>query len=445
VRTPPPRPPSPRSGEGGDKKLPRYWRWTKVSDIAELHRGITYTKDVASDSEFNDSLPILRANNIGRYLNYEDLVYIPKKLIKPEQFIKAGDIIFAMSSGSKHLVGKSAVALKDFNGSYGAFCALLRINESVDRKYVSYVFRGNAYRKLISEIAKGTQINNLKREHLLDFQVPLPPLATQQAIVAKIEELFSELDKGIESIKLAQQLLKTYRQSVLWAGTSGMLTGTHKTYLNTITIGEPSARNANWQTVKLVEAAKLESGHTPRKDTPAYWKDGDVYWLSLQDIRALDGKIATDTKYKTNKLGIENSSARLLPIGTVCFCRDISVGYVTIMGKIMSTTQHFANWICGENLNNTFLMYCFMASRDSLIRQGQGTKLRCESDNINGPKLKEMRTPAPASRRAASHRRRHRKPAQRRRPTRDQALTKQARRRRSRRVCSKQRRCGSRC
>jgi type I restriction enzyme S subunit len=333
----------------------------------------------------------LRANNIGRYLNYEDLVYIPKKLIKPEQFIKAGDIIFAMSSGSKHLVGKSAVALKDFNGSYGAFCALLRINESVDRKYVSYVFRGNAYRKLISEIAKGTQINNLKREHLLDFQVPLPPLATQQAIVAKIEELFSELDKGIESIKLAQQLLKTYRQSVLWAGTSGMLTGTHKTYLNTITIGEPSARNANWQTVKLVEAAKLESGHTPRKDTPAYWKDGDVYWLSLQDIRALDGKIATDTKYKTNKLGIENSSARLLPIGTVCFCRDISVGYVTIMGKIMSTTQHFANWICGENLNNTFLMYCFMASRDSLIRQGQGTTVK----TIYMPELKEMRIQLP--------------------------------------------------
>lgn len=224
-----------------------------------------------------------------------------------------------------------------------------------------------------------------------EFEFPLPPLNEQHRIVAKIEELFSELDKGIESLKTAQQQLKVYRQAVLSAGTSGILTQTNSSYLNVITIGIPTQINDNWEIVKLTDIAKLESGHTPRKDTPEYWENGNIFWLSLQDIRALDGKIALDTKYKTNKLGIKNSSARLLPAGTVCFCRDISVGYVTIMGRSMSTTQHFANWICSAELNNKFLMYAFMASRDSLIRKGQGTTVK----TIYMPELKEIRIQLP--------------------------------------------------
>src|SRR5579872_261863 len=199
-------------------QLPEDWKWAEVSSIAELYRGISYTKDVASNNPFDGALPILRANNINGELNYDDLVYVPQALIKKEQFIKEGDIIFAMSSGSKHLVGKSAVARKDFNGSYGAFCALLRVNNAVNKKYVSYVFKGSSFRKLISEIAKGTNINNLKSEHILTFKIPLPAKQIQNAIVSKIEELFSELDKGIENLRIAQQQLKTYRQAVLkWA------------------------------------------------------------------------------------------------------------------------------------------------------------------------------------------------------------------------------------
>jgi type I restriction enzyme S subunit len=238
----------------------------------------------------------------------------------------------------------------------------------------------------INTRAKGTGIPHVDPNLVWNYSFPLPPLAEQKRIVAKIEELFSELDKGIETLKTAKQQLKVYRQAVLSAGTSGMLTQSNTFYLDVITIGAPQQINTNWKKVKLIDIAKLESGHTPRKDTPEYWENGKVYWLSLQDIRSLDGKIALDTKYKTNELGIKKSSARLLPVGTVCFCRDISVGYVTMMGKIMSTTQHFANWICSDDINNKFLMYSFMASRDSLIRKGQGTTVK----TIYMPELKEM-------------------------------------------------------
>ncbi|WP_157670875.1 restriction endonuclease subunit S [Chitinibacter sp. GC72] len=153
---------------------------------------------------------------------------------------------------------------------------------------------------------------------------------------------------------------------------------------------EPLVEGWYWE--KLVTLAKLESGHTPRKSVPEYWENGTVPWISLQDIRAADGREITDTKYMPTQLGIDNSSSRLLPKGTVCFCRDISFGYVTMMGREMATTQHFANWVCHDALVPKYLMYAFMAGRDFLgMSSGQGTTVT----TIYMPALKELRLATP--------------------------------------------------
>lgn len=202
----------------------RGWVTTTVGEIATLIRGITYNKEQSAKSPALNFKPVLRANNINGILNFDDLVFVPHSLISSEQFIKTGDIIFAMSSGSKHLVGKSARACFDFDGSYGAFCGLLRAHEHMDKDFLYYIFQNNNFRRLISEVAKGSNINNLKREHILDFEIALPPLPEQHRIVAKIEELFSELDKGIENLKTAQAQLKVYRQALLKHAFEGKLT-----------------------------------------------------------------------------------------------------------------------------------------------------------------------------------------------------------------------------
>jgi type I restriction enzyme S subunit len=200
------------------------WITTAVGEVAALIRGITYGKEQSSKTPQPNFKPVLRANNINGTLNFEDLVFVPQNLIDSQQIIKAGDIIFAMSSGSKHLVGKSARARFDYDGSYGAFCGLLRPCKSVNKEFLYYVFQNNKFRRLISEVARGSSINNLKREHIVDFEILLPPLPEQQRIVAKIEELFSELDNGIENLKTAQAQLKVYRQALLKHAFEGKLT-----------------------------------------------------------------------------------------------------------------------------------------------------------------------------------------------------------------------------
>lgn len=119
---------------------------------------------------------------------------------------------------------------------------------------------------------------------------------------------------------------------------------------------------AGWRWFRLTDLARLETGHTPSRNHPEWW-GGPIPWISLADIRELDGKVAQDTIEHTNEEGIANSSARLLPEGTVVLSRTASVGFVTIMGRAMATSQDFVNWVCGPELDPRFLAYLLRASR----------------------------------------------------------------------------------
>lgn len=126
-----------------------------------------------------------------------------------------------------------------------------------------------------------------------------------------------------------------------------------------------------WSWRKLTDLARLESGHTPSRLRPDWW-GGDISWLSLTEIRALDGKWVDETTLRTNSEGIANSAARVLPRGTVCLSRTASVGFVAIMGKPMATSQDFANWVCGKDLDPDFLMHAFIRSRTALREMAMG-------------------------------------------------------------------------
>jgi type I restriction enzyme S subunit len=126
--------------------------------------------------------------------------------------------------------------------------------------------------------------------------------------------------------------------------------------------GQPPA---GWSWRPLASLARLETGHTPSRRVPEWW-GGDVPWLALPDIRELDGRVAYRTLETTNALGLANSSARLLPKDTVCLSRTASVGFVTVLGTPMATSQDFVNWVCGPDLDPWFLANALISSRDYL-------------------------------------------------------------------------------
>ncbi|MDP3208138.1 MAG: restriction endonuclease subunit S [Rhodoglobus sp.] len=142
---------------------------------------------------------------------------------------------------------------------------------------------------------------------------------------------------------------------------------------NALCIGEPQKpAPKHWQWVKLDEIARLESGHTPSRLHSEYW-DGDIAWVGIKDARLSHGGTIKDTIQKVTQLGIANSSARLLPADTVCLSRTASVGYVVVLGREMSTSQDFVNWVCSPALDPRFLQYLFVAEGDDILRFGKGS------------------------------------------------------------------------
>ena len=273
----------------------------------------------------------------------------------------------------------------------------------ISNRLLIYWINSPVFRATVAENASGTTRKRITRKKLQKFELPLPPLAEQKVIADKLDTLLVQVENTKARLERIPQILKRFRQSVLAAAVSGRLTevwrGTPSAPFQQppITIGrENEQAPAGWIWLNLVDLAKLESGHTPRKSRLDYWRDGDIPWISLQDIRKAHGRIISRTKSMPNIKGIENSSARILPEGTVCFSRDISVGYTTIMGRDMATTQHFVNWVCGPKLNNHYLMYAFMAAKDHVTNSGQGTTVKtiympaCKQFRIITPPLDEQ-------------------------------------------------------
>jgi type I restriction enzyme S subunit len=133
-----------------------------------------------------------------------------------------------------------------------------------------------------------------------------------------------------------------------------------------ISIGKPPRTpplGYDWQ--PLASVARLETGHTPSRKNPDYW-GGDVPWIGIRDATGNHGRVIEATNENTNTLGIANSSARVLPAGTVCLSRTASVGYVVVMGRPMATSQDFVNWVCTDALNPHFLKYALLSEQRAL-------------------------------------------------------------------------------
>ena len=116
----------------------------------------------------------------------------------------------------------------------------------------------------------------------------------------------------------------------------------------------------------------MESGHTPSRRHPEYW-GGSIPWVSIRDAKAGHGKTLKTTDEQTNEMGILNSSARVLPAGTVCLSRTASVGYVTVLGQPMATSQDFVSWVCGPGLEPDFLKHLLIAEGKDLLRFASGS------------------------------------------------------------------------
>jgi type I restriction enzyme S subunit len=193
--------------------------------------------------------------------------------------------------------------------------------------------------------------------------IPVPPLAEQNRIVAKIEELFSELDKGIEALKTAQVQLKVYRQAVLKYAFEGKLTS-------------PDLKDGElpegWTELPLDKLGEINSGGTPSTSEPKYW-GGDIPWISPVDLSGFVQKYISVGRKSITMSGLQKSSAKLLPIGTVLFSSRAPIGYVAIANNELCTNQGFKSVTPNPEVDSELLYYSLKCNVNQAEKLASGT------------------------------------------------------------------------
>ena len=174
--------------------MPKGWTFSRLGAVVDLVGGVSYDKtDVA-----NNGIRILRGGNIqeGKILYADDDVFLPQKYYDNEKVVRETDAVIVASTGSKVVIGKAGfLSEKNDSPQIGAFLRIVRPKIADLSGYLKMLFISEYYREYIREIAKGTNINNIKSEHITEFCVPIPPLAEQQRIVAAIRAQFELLDE----------------------------------------------------------------------------------------------------------------------------------------------------------------------------------------------------------------------------------------------------------
>ncbi len=281
-------------------KLPEGWKWVKLGDTCKIVSGHT-PKGLEQNSNKGDCqfYKVSDMNLVGNEvrMNVSNIKLTIEEIsnLKIKIYPK-GTVIFPKRGGAI-LTNKKRLLSQD--ASFDLNVMGILPNEKVTSNYLFYWFQ-----KLdLSKIYDGSNVPQINNKNVNPLDFPLPLVETQQAIVYKIEELFSELDKGIEDLKTAQQQLKIYRQSVLkWAFEGKLTDGKNK--ISTIPFGS---------------IIKVVSGNTP-KGLENISNSGNCQFYKVSDMNLVGNEIEMRTsKFNLTLTDIEKLKIKLYPKGTIIF------------------------------------------------------------------------------------------------------------------------------
>jgi type I restriction enzyme S subunit len=189
------------------------------------------------------------------------------------------DLLMVWDGARCGLIGKA------IKGAVGSTLMKILPKENIHKEYL-YHFISSKFWSLNTK-PKGVGIPHIEPTLLWNFELVLPPLPEQQAIVAKIEELLSELENGKEQLLIAQQQLKVYRQSLLKWAFEGKLTNRNV---------KEDELPKGWQLVKLGEyLEKIEAGKSFKCDE----RTPQLYEVGVLKVSAVTWQVFNENESKT--------------------------------------------------------------------------------------------------------------------------------------------------
>ena len=361
-----------------ESKLPKGWGYKKFVEICLPKEGLKrgpFGSAIKKEYFVPDGNKVYEQSNAiyddahrGKYF-IDDLKY--KELINFN--VIPGDILVSCSGTLGRILVIPSNAKK---GVINQALLRIRIQENIiSKKYFVYFFRSADFQRKILIQSQGTAMTNMiGMKDFKEIEIPLPDLKIQQEIVSKIEELFSDIDKGIEDLKIAQQQLKTYRQSVLKWAFEGKLTNEN------VKEGE-LPKGWKWTNVKDISSLLGDGLH----GTPKYDASGEYYFINGNNLN--DGKI--EIKENTKKVSKEqfDKYKKQLNDKTIFVSINGSIGYTAFYNNepvILGKSACYFN--VKDEIDKHYIRYIFTSQRFTNYSSSVAT-----GSTIKNVSLKSMR------------------------------------------------------
>ena len=203
-------------------EIPESWEWCRVADVIFPPKYGTSNKSLVEGA-----VPVLRMGNIqDGEIVFDKLVYSNNLTDNEKYNLKTGDLLFNRTN-SAELVGKTGIYRGQQQAIYAGYLILLRPIE-INSEYLNFVLGSSYARSYCQEVKTiGVQQCNINAEKISSFCIPLPPLAEQRRIVAKIEELMPLVERYGKAQRALDQLNESLparlRQSILQEAIQGRL------------------------------------------------------------------------------------------------------------------------------------------------------------------------------------------------------------------------------
>lgn len=148
--------------------------------------------------------------------------------------------------------------------------------------------------------------------------------------------------------------------------------------------------NGTWEFLKLEDVAKsISTGGTPKRSVNEYWENGNIPWLKISDLKST---YISNAGENITKEGLNNSSAKLFPKGTILYSIFATLGAIGILGFEATTNQAIAGILPNNDIIDTkYLYYCLISEKKNIMAK----KSRATQDNINLKILRNHEIPVP--------------------------------------------------
>ena len=401
--------------------IPEGWMWVRLNEVAYSSLGKTLNKS----TDEGELCPYLCSINV-----YWDGIKLDT--IKEARFTKGDKEKYKLEKGDLLIceggdAGRCAIWNEDRTMYYQNALHRVRFLGEISVLYFRHIFefyRGNG---VIKAHCKGETIQHLVQTELYSIPFPLPPLAEQKRIVAKIEELLPLIDRYEAAWTKLEEFNRRFpgdmQKSLLQMAIQGKLVeqrseegSAEELYreiqkekqalikagkikkdkpLPEITDDEkPFEIPEGWKWYRIGEVFNIVNGFTPLKSNPEFWEKGEIPWFTIDDVRR-QGRFIFSTEKSISRKALSKSTDRIVPPETVLLCCTASVGEYAFTKIALTTNQQFNAFVIKPYFSNyVYPMYVYEYAKtlkDALIQKAGKTTF----NYLPVGKLSEMLVPLP--------------------------------------------------